>query len=85
VSAQDPDEFRRVPAYLRGHLGEVVRDCGTGPDPVGRVPRDGMPDEDTVVTVRFDGEQVFGATGCGVWLHADLWVGHLERVEGGEQ
>lgn len=85
MSAQDPDEFRRVPGYLRGHTGEVVRECGARAASVGGVPSGGMPGGDAVVTVRFDAEQVFGATGSGVWLQADLWEGYLERVEGGAQ
>jgi nitrile hydratase len=78
VSAVDPDEFRRVPGYLRGQVGVVVGECGDRPRPVGHgaaeVPREPEP----VLTVRFDAVRVFGPAGAGTSLHADLWLGDLE-------
>ena len=79
VSAADPDEFRRVPGYLRGQVGVVVAECGERPLPAGygaaEVPREPEP----VLTVRFDAERVFGSTGAGAHVHADLWPSYLER------
>jgi nitrile hydratase subunit beta len=77
VSRADPDEFRRVPGYLRGHVGVVVGECGDRPRPAGfrGVPGDPEP----VLTVRFSAVEVFGATGEGASLHADLWLGDLEE------
>ena len=79
VSRADPDEFRRVPGYLRGHVGVVVGECGDRPLPVGHgageVPREPEP----VLTVRFRATEVFGATGEGVHVHADLWLSDLEE------
>ena len=78
MSAADPDEFRRVPGYLRGQVGVVVGECGDRPLPVGHGAREVLCDPEPVLTVRFDAEQVFGATGAGSYLHADLWRSNLE-------
>jgi nitrile hydratase subunit beta len=77
VSRVDPDEFRRVPGYLRGHVGVVVGECGDRPVPAGfrGVPGDPEP----VLTVRFAAAAVFGATGEGAHVHADLWLTDLEE------
>jgi hypothetical protein len=83
VSAADPDEFRRVPGYLRGQVGVVVGECGDKPLPVGYGVGEVLGDPEPVLTVRFDVEQVFGGTGRGGWLHADLWVSNLEPTSGG--
>ena len=80
VSAADPDEFRRVPGYLRGHVGVVVAECGDRPLPVGYGQGEAFRAAEPVLTVRFDAEQVFGATGAGSHLHADLWLSNLEEV-----
>ena len=80
VSAADPDEFRRVPGYLRGHVGVVVAECGDRPLPVGYGAGEVFRAAEPVLTVRFDAEQVFGATGAGSDLHADLWLSNLEEV-----
>ncbi len=80
VSSDDPDEFRRVPAYLRGQVGEVVGVCGARPLPVGRHGREGPGEPEPVLTVRFPAAAVFGPKGRGVTLHADLWVSNLEPV-----
>ena len=78
VSAADPDEFRRVPGYLRGQVGVVVGECGDKPLPVGRARRP-KGDPEPVLTVRFDAASVFGATGAGSYLHADLWLSYVEE------
>jgi hypothetical protein len=80
VSAADPDGFRRVPAYLRGHIGVVVAECGDRPLPVGYGADEVSRAAEPVLTVSFDAAQVFGATGAGSRLHADLWVSNLEEV-----
>lgn len=80
VSAVDPDEFRRVPGYLRGQRGVVVGGCGDKPLPVGHGAGEVFGDPEPVLTVRFDAAQVFGATGTGVQLHADLWLSNLKRT-----
>ncbi len=79
VSAADPDEFRRVPGYLRGQVGVVVGECGDKPLPVGYRAGEVLRAPEPVLTVRFDAEQVFGATGAGSYLHADLWLSNLEE------
>lgn len=76
VSLGDPDEFRRVPRYLRGHVGVVVGECGDRPLPAGFRGVPGAPEP--VLTVRFGAADVFGATGEGAALHADLWLTDLE-------
>jgi nitrile hydratase len=78
VSRADPDAFRRVPGYLRGHVGVVVGECGDRPRPAGfrGVPGDPEP----VLTVRFPAAEVFGATGEGAHVHADLWLTDLEET-----
>ena len=78
VSGVDPDEFRRVPGYLRGQVGVVVAECGDKPLPVGHGAGEVVRDPEPVLTVRFDARQVFGATGAGSHLHADLWLSNLE-------
>lgn len=78
VSAVDPDEFRRVPGYLRGHRGVVVGECGDRPLPVGHGAGEVLRAPEPVLTVRFDAELVFGVTGVGTYLHADLWSSNLE-------
>jgi nitrile hydratase subunit beta len=80
VTADDPDEFRRVPGYLRGQLGGVVAECGERPLPVGHGAREVFRDPEPVLTVRFDGGQLFGETGTGTHVHADLWLTNLEEV-----
>lgn len=80
VSAADPDAFRRVPGYLRGQVGVVVAECGDRPLPVGHGPGEAFREPEPVLTVRFDAAQVFGPTGDGHSLHADLWVSYLEVV-----
>jgi hypothetical protein len=80
VSAADPAGFRRVPAYLRGQVGVVVAECGDRPLPVGYRQREVFRTAEPVLTVRFDAEQVFGATGAGSHVHADLWLSNLEEV-----
>ena len=80
VSTADPDEFRRVPGYLRGHVGVVVDECGDKPLPRGHGAGEVLRDPEPVLTVRFDAGEVFGATGAGSYLHADLWLSTLEEV-----
>ena len=80
VSAADPDEFRRVPGYLRGQVGVVVADCGEKPLPVGYRSGEVLREPEPVLTLRFDAERVFGATGTGAHLHADLWLSNLEEL-----
>ncbi len=80
VSAADPDEFRRVPGYLRGLVGVVVAKCGEKPLPAGYGAGEVLGEPEPVLAVRFDAEQVFGSTGAGSYLHADLWVSNLEEV-----
>ena len=77
VSRADPDEFRRVPGYLRGHVGVVVGECGDRQLPAGFGGLRGAPEP--VLTVRFRAAEVFGATGDGAHLHADLWLSNLEE------
>ena len=77
VSRADPDEFRRVPGYLRGQVGVVVGECGDRPRPAGF--RGAPGDPEPVLTVRFAAAEVFGATGAGAHLHADLWLSDLEE------
>jgi hypothetical protein len=84
VSAADPDEFRRVPGYLRGLVGEVVAECGDKPLPMGYGVGEVFLEPEPVLTVRFDAEQIFGETGRGSWIHADLWVTNLEPAVGGQ-
>lgn len=81
VSAADPDEFRRVPGYLRGQVGVVVGECGSRPLPKGFGAAEVVREPEPVLTVRFDAAQVFGRTGAGCYLHADLWVSYLEDAE----
>ena len=78
VSSVDPDEFRRVPGYLRGQVGVVVGECGDKPLPVGHGVGEVFREPEPVLTVRFEAERVFGATGAGTYLHADLWLSNLE-------
>jgi nitrile hydratase subunit beta len=80
VRADDPDEFRRVPGYLRGQVGVVVGECGEKPLPVGFGAGEVLRSPEPVLTVRFDAGQVFGPTGAGSYLHADLWTSDLEPV-----
>ncbi len=80
VSAADPDEFRRVPGYLRGQVGRVVGECGEKPLPVGYGAGEADRSPEPVLTVRFDAARVFGPTGAGAALHADLWLSNLEDV-----
>lgn len=80
VSAADPDEFRRVPGYLRGQVGVVVGECGEKPLPVGFGAGEVFREPEQVLTVRFDAGRVFGPTGAGSYLHADLWVSNLEEL-----
>jgi nitrile hydratase len=80
VSAADPDEFRRVPGYLRGQVGVVVGECGDKPLPVGHGAGEVFREPEPVLTVRFDAGAVFGPTGAGSWIHADLWLSNLEEV-----
>ena len=79
VSAADPDEFRRVPGYLRGQVGVVVAECGEKPLPVGYGVGEVFRAPEPVLTVRFDAEQIFGAPGVGSYVHADLWLSNLEE------
>ncbi len=80
MSRADPDEFRRVPSYLRGQVGVVVGECGERPLPVGYGAGEVLRSPEPVLTVRFDGRRVFGDTGAAVHLHADLWLSNLEDV-----
>ena len=80
VNADDPDEFRRVPGYLRGQVGVVVGERGSKPLPVGFGAGEVFRDPEPVLTVRFDAARVFGPTGVGSCLHADLWLSNLEQV-----
>jgi nitrile hydratase len=78
VTADDPDEFRRVPGYLRGQVGVVVAECGEKPLPVGHGAGEVFREPEPVLTVRFDAGRVFGTTGEGSYIHADLWLSNLE-------
>ena len=80
VSAADPDEFRRVPGYLRGQVGAVVAGCGEKPLPAGYGAGEVSREPEPVLTVRFDAERIFGPTGVGSHVHADLWLSNLEDV-----
>lgn len=79
VSRADPDEFRRVPGYLRGHVGVVVAECGDRPLPVGHGAGELLRDPEPVLTVRFRAADVFPDTGNRAHLHADLWLSNLEE------
>lgn len=80
MSAADPDEFRRVPGYLRGQVGVVVGECGEKPLPAGHGAGEVVGAPEPVLTVRFDAALVFGPTGAGCSLHADLWLSNLEQA-----
>ena len=79
VSRADPDEFRRVPAYLRGQVGVVVGECGERPLPVGFGTGEVLRAPEPVLTVRFDAAEVFPGTGSGAQVNADLWLSNLEE------
>ena len=79
MSAADPDEFRRVPGYLRGQVGVVVGECGEKPLPVGYGSGEVLREPEPVLTVRFAAADVFGSTGAGAHIHADLWLSYLEE------
>jgi hypothetical protein len=78
VSTDDPDVFRRVPGYLRGQVGVVVAECGDRPLPVGHGAGEVLREPEPVLTVRFDAARIFGDTGAGAHVHADLWLSNLE-------
>ena len=80
VSRADPDEFRRVPGYLRGHVGVVVAECGDRPRPAGFGAGDVPRDPEPVLTVRFAAGEIFPDTGEGAHVHADLWLTDLEET-----
>lgn len=80
VSSADPDEFRRIPGYLRGQVGVVVGTCGDKPVPVGYRAAKPLGDPEPVLTVRFDAGHLFGATGAGSYVHADVWLSNLEEL-----
>ncbi len=83
--ATDPDEFRRLPGYLRGATGEVVAQCGLWPHPVGRR-RERPGEPEPVYTVQFDVATLFGHGHGEARVLADLWLRYLEpvRAEAGD-
>ncbi len=80
MSATDPDEFRRVPAYLRGATGEVVAECGLWPPPAGRHHHDQPREPEPVYTVQFEMADIFGRKHGDARIYADLWLRYLEPV-----
>ena len=77
VRAGDPDHHTRVPAYLRGHTGEVVAVLGrwTLPDDSAR----GLapPRIETCYAVRFSARDLWGSGDHTVT--ADLWESYLDQ------
>jgi hypothetical protein len=85
VTSSDPDEFRRVPSYLRGCTGEVVALCGEWRHPVvrrGAPAPDSLSDRERepVFTVAFALSDVFGEQCGSAKVYADLWLRYLEPV-----
>ena len=85
VRALDPSDFHRVPNYVRGCSGRVLRRCGTWAPPRGhRSAGDrasgqiGAEPED-VYTVEFTMQAVFAAGGDDR-IFVDLWSRYLGSV-----
>jgi nitrile hydratase len=74
----DPDHHTRVPAYVRGHAGEVVEAQGKWPLPDDRARGITPPRVEAVYAVRFPARDLWGAGSHMVTV--DLWESYLEEV-----
>jgi nitrile hydratase subunit beta len=74
--AADPDGHTRLPAYARGHTGEVVEVRATWqlPDEAVR----GVFRAEPVYAVRFTGAELWGSGSHSVVL--DMWESYLEEA-----
>lgn len=78
MTCADPDEFRRLPGYLRGATGTVVSLCGVWRHP-GDYRSGAAPSEpEPVYTVEFSLSDVFGSAYGGGRVFTDLWLRYLE-------
>ena len=75
----DPDHHTRLPRYARGQVGEVVEIQGTWPLADDRARGFAEPSVESVYTVRFPAEALWGASG-GHWVQVELWESYLEAV-----
>ncbi|HEY2577273.1 MAG TPA: SH3-like domain-containing protein [Streptosporangiaceae bacterium] len=72
----DPDGHTRLPRYVRGHVGEVLRVRGSWPLP-DLVVR-GISRAEPVYAVRFAAAELWGGGSHSVIL--DLWESYLEEI-----
>jgi len=71
----------RLPAYLRGRDGEIVRRLGAFPLPDVRVSGSADAPKEELYTVRFAAAAVWGETAQEPDVCADLFAPYLERAE----
>jgi hypothetical protein len=74
----DPGHHTRVPAYVRGQVGEVVEAQGEWPLPDDRARGIAPPRVETVYAVRFPACDLWGEGSHAVIV--DLWESYLEEV-----
>jgi hypothetical protein len=74
----DPGHHTRVPAYVRGQVGEVVETEGKWPLPDDRARGIRPPRVETVYAVRFPARDLWGEGSHTVTV--DLWESYLEEV-----
>lgn len=74
----DPDHHTRVPAYVRGQVGEVVETEGEWPLPDDRARGISPPRVETVYAVCFLARDLWGDGSHAVIV--DLWESYLEEV-----
>lgn len=73
----NPPGHTRLPRYVRGHLGQIVRDHGVYPFPDTAFAGDERPQH--VYVVEFRARDLWGAdAGEKDTLRVDLWDDHLE-------
>jgi nitrile hydratase subunit beta len=74
--AADPDGHTRLPAYARGHIGEVIEVRATWPLPDEAVR--GIVRAEPVYTVRFPAAELWGSGAHAVII--DMWESYLEEA-----
>jgi hypothetical protein len=77
VTWEDPDEFRRLPGYLRGATGRIVGQCGVWRHPRGHGSAAEPSEPEPVYTVEFSLTDVFGGSCGGGRVYTDLWLRYL--------
>jgi nitrile hydratase len=78
---ENPEGHTRLPTYLRAREGRIERELGAFPLPDARARGDRGAPKETLYTVRFAAEAVWGRDAKAPDICADLFEPYLEKVQ----